>query len=157
MFASGVRLNTLPLRILRRSLQTNSQAGTKGPPAASSERQKAFREKDRVLREEFLQSEIEWEKRVDYQRLTEREVTIHEKHNEAVKNLHFTYDDPETGLKVITRFRHFLKKTCCGNACRHCIYDHQNVDKQFRERKIFNSAFWIDNPDYVESEEDEFW
>ena len=152
MLPSGFRINTLPLRILRRSLQTISQAeaGAKGPPAAGSERQKA-------MREEFLQSEIEWEKRVDYKRLSDREVLIHEKHNEAVKNLHFTYDDPETGLKVITRLRHFLKKTCCGNACRHCIYDHQNVDKQFRERKLFNSAFWVDNPDYVESEEDEFW
>merc|ERR1712032_1752207 len=88
MFASGIRSNTLPLKMLRRSLQTNSQAGAKDPSAASSERQKAIRHKDRVLREEFLQSEIEWEKRVDYKRLTEREVTIHEKHNEAVKNLH---------------------------------------------------------------------
>ena len=49
---------------------------------------------------------------------------IHEKHKEAVSNHHFTYDDPATGLKVITRLRHYLKGSCCGSACRniHTFY-----------------------------------
>ena len=140
-------------RVIRRTLQTAAQNGSKSsgpPPKPASERQAA-------MRAEFLQREEDWEKGVDYKKLTGKEKLIHEKHNEAVKNFHFTYDDPETGLKVITRLRHFLKGTCCGNACRHCIYNHQNVDTKFQGRKIFNSAFWIDNPDYIESEEDQFW
>ena len=115
-------------------------------------------ERQAALRAEFWKLEAEWEKRVDFSRLSDKEKLIHEKHNEAVKNLHFTYDDPDTGLKVITRLRHFLKGTCCGNACRHCVYDHQNVDAKLKEKRLFNSAFWIDDPNFVESEEDEqFW
>ena len=148
-----IRFNARHLRIHTRSLQTSCQihqGTTRVVPPPKSERQAA-------MRAEFLQREEDWEKRVDYQKLTGKEKLIHDKHNEAVKNFHFTYDDPETGLKVITRLRHFLKGTCCGNACRHCIYNHQNVDTKFQGRKIFNSAFWIDNPDYIESEEDQFW
>ena len=147
----GLRLHNL--RSLTRAIHTtashyNSATG-RVVPAPQSERQAQ-------MRKEFLILESEWESRVDYSKLSDLEKHIHEKHNEAVKNFHFTYDDPETGLKVITRLRHFLKSTCCGNACRHCIYNHQNVDQKFKERKIFNSAFWIDNPNYVESEEDDF-
>ena len=36
-----------------------------------------------------------------------KEKLIHLTHNEAVKNQHFTYDDPQTGLKVITRLKTF--------------------------------------------------
>merc|ERR1712223_228812 len=96
------------------------------------------------MRAEFLQREEDWEKRVDYKKLAGKEKLIHDKHNEAVKNFHFTYDDPETGLKVITRLRHFLKGTCCGNACRHCVYNHEGAPEERRRERMFNSAFWKD-------------
>ena len=70
------------------------------------------------------------------------EKKIVEQHREAVQNLCFTYDDPETGLKVITRLRHFLKGSCCGNACRHCIYNHEAVSQEKLKERVFNSAFW---------------
>ena len=38
---------------------------------------------------------------MDYSRLEPDEVGIHRAHNQAVANMHFTYDDPATGLKVI--------------------------------------------------------
>ena len=57
-------------------------------------------------------------------------------------NLHFTYDDPDTGLKVITRLRHHLKGSCCGNACRHCVYNHEGVPEERVKERVFNSAFW---------------
>ena len=75
-------------------------------------------EKQQKLREEFFLREVEHERRVDYNLLSSQEKLIHGTHNEAVRRYHFTYDDPETGLKVITRLRHFLKGICCGNACR---------------------------------------
>jgi len=118
-------------------------------PAPQTEKQKA-------MRQEFLAKEAEWEGAVDYSRLTKQELDIHMKHREAVENFHFTYDDPETGLKVITRLRHFLKGTCCGNACRHCVYNHQNVDPVRARSRLFNTAFWIEDPDYVDDESEEF-
>jgi len=121
----------------------------KPPPAPQTERQKA-------MRAEYLAKEVEWESAVDYSRLTEQEAHIHEQHKEAVENFHFTYDDPATGLKVVTRLRHVLKGTCCGNACRHCVYNHQNVEPERARSRLFNSAFWIEDPDYEEDEEEGF-
>jgi len=37
------------------------------------------------------------------------------------------YVDPETGLFVMTRQYLLDRGTCCGNACRHCPFDHVNV------------------------------
>lgn len=123
----------------------------KPPPAPQSERQKA-------MRAEYIAKEMEWESGVDYSRLTSQELLIHRKHKEAIENFHFTYDDPDTGLKVVTRLRHFLKGTCCGNACRHCVYNHENVDPERARSRLFNSAFWIEDPKYVEEDESEgFW
>lgn len=117
-------------------------------PPTQSDRQKA-------LRTEFLEQEKVFESQVDLDALSPDELSIHHAHREAIEGLHFTYDDPETGLKVITRLRHFLKKTCCGNACRHCIYNHQNVDPIIAKRRMFNTAFWINDPNYVEDESEE--
>ena len=43
-----------------------------------------------------------------------------------VEGVDFYYED---GLMVLTG--HFLGKRgyCCGNACRHCPYDHENVKR----------------------------
>eukprot|EP00088_Acartia_fossae_P054737 TRINITY_DN6313_c0_g1_i6.p1 TRINITY_DN6313_c0_g1~~TRINITY_DN6313_c0_g1_i6.p1 ORF type:complete len:149 (-),score=22.03 TRINITY_DN6313_c0_g1_i6:51-497(-) len=111
-------------------------------------------EKQRKMREEFWKREAELESKVDYAKLSKEEKEIHLAHRTAVEDYHFTYDDPETGLKVITRLRHFLKGTCCGNACRHCVYDHENVDRERREKRTFNTAFWIDKE---EDEDLEGW
>ena len=88
-------------------------------------------EKQRRLREEFWAREQEFERGVDYSRLNQEQRVIHEAHKEAVRNLHFTYDDPKTGLKVITRLRHFLKGSCCGNACRNYLFI---LRTEFRQR-----------------------
>ena len=141
------------LRLVRTQIVCQSrQCQSQSVKTPATERQAA-------LRAEFWRREEVWETRVDYSKLSEKEKLIHEKHNEAVKNLHFTYDDPDTGLKVITRLRHFLKGSCCGSACRHCVYDHDNVDDKIKSRRLFNTAFWIDDPDHVESEDEEgqFW
>ena len=71
------------------------------------------------LREKFWELEKIMESNVKYDLLTEKEKKIHKTHNEAVKKGHFSYDDPFTNEKVLTRLRHFLKSTCCGKACRH--------------------------------------
>jgi hypothetical protein len=96
----------------------------------------------RAKREEFLAFERDWESRVDYNQLSDVEKCIHAKHKEAIEAIHWTYIDPESRLKVITRLRHFMKGSCCGNACRHCVYNHIKVPEEVLQKRRFNSAFW---------------
>ena len=46
--------------------------------------------------------------------------------------------------QVMTRLRHHLKGTCCGSACRHCVYDHEAIPYELRGAKRFNTAFWVE-------------
>ena len=101
----------------------------------------------KAKREAYFAFEKGWETKVDYNLLNAKEKLIHLKHKEAIEGLHWTYIDPDTGLKVITRFRHYLKGTCCGNACRHCVYDHEAVPEEIKVNRTFNSAFWINKED----------
>ena len=81
---------------------------------------KKLNEKETKLRQNFRSLELKFHNdilKLDQLKCDDR--IIHDLHEAAVKNLHFTYDDPSTNLKVITRYRHFLKGSCCGSACRH--------------------------------------
>ena len=98
-----------------------------------------------VTRDAYIAFEKEWEKKVDYSQLNLQEQIIHSKHKEAIENFHWSYIDPESGNKALTRFRHYLRKTCCGNACRHCIYNHENVNEDIKKTKRFNTAFWVNS------------
>ena len=81
-------------------------------------------EKQRETREKFLEAEKVWDAKIDWDSLTKEEIAIVKVHKEAVTNGYFTYEDPKLRRKVMTRLRHFLRGTCCGNACRHvCLYD----------------------------------
>ena len=71
-----------------------------------------------------------------------------------LENFHWTYIDPKTGLKAVTRFRHYCKKRCCGSACRHCIYKHENVDEDKKKHIRFNSAFFVKMENYDYTDED---
>ena len=94
-------------------------------------------------REKFLDFERDWESKVDHSQLSEQEKQIVKLHNEAVQDFKWTYIDPATGNKVNTRFRKYLLEKCCGNACRHCIFNHENVTGDLLGSKRFNSAFWV--------------
>ncbi|MPC65638.1 uncharacterized protein E2C01_059776 [Portunus trituberculatus] len=74
---------------------------------------------NKKTREHFEACEKEWEKLVNERLLQPEDLTIHQVHKLAVAQGHFTYDDPHTGYRVMTRLRHFLRGSCCGNACRH--------------------------------------
>ena len=71
---------------------------------------KTLKPEYQVTREAYLAFERDWENKVDYSKLSEREKLIHLKHKEAIEDFHWTYIDPESGNKAITRFRHYLKK-----------------------------------------------
>ena len=47
----------------------------------------------------------------------------------------------------MTRLRHHLKGSCCGSACRHCVYNHEAVPSELTGAKRFNTAFWVDATD----------
>lgn len=36
----------------------------------------------------------------------------------------------ENGLMVMTEAYHLQRGYCCGNRCRHCPYEHENVPSQ---------------------------
>jgi Family of unknown function (DUF5522) len=38
----------------------------------------------------------------------------------------------ENGLLIFTAAYHLKRGYCCGNACRHCPYNHSNVDRDQR-------------------------
>lgn len=133
---SSVHRRLFPTVLTGRAIRAHRVLCSQSPPDYGLRR--------RQLREAFARSEQELEQRVQWEKLTEAERHIHQQHRRAVQCGHFTYDDPATGLRVVTRLRHFLKGSCCGNACRHCVYEHEAVPEPVRARRRFNSAFWVD-------------
>lgn len=106
----------------------------------------AIRRHDRSekLKVEFDEQEKKLAAAFDRTRLSADDWLVHAAHAEALSSRHFTYDDPATGNRVMTRLCHFLRGRCCGNACRHCVYNHENVPESVRQRRVFNSSFWVD-------------
>ncbi|NNE43495.1 MAG: hypothetical protein HKN12_04750 [Gemmatimonadetes bacterium] len=50
-------------------------------------------------------------------------------HEKACARGDLGYLDPDTGYLVMTRLAHLARGRCCGSACRHCPYDHENVPR----------------------------
>ncbi|KAF8936388.1 hypothetical protein BGZ58_004245 [Dissophora ornata] len=50
-----------------------------------------------------------------------------ELHRLACEGNRKMYIDPKTGYSVMTGLLHKRRGYCCGNACRHCPYDNENV------------------------------
>jgi hypothetical protein len=65
--------------------------------------------------------------------------------NNLIEGKDFYYN--EDGYVVFTEQYHLDKGSCCGNGCRHCPYDHENVPGQNKkesinsEGKLLNAAF----------------
>lgn len=51
-----------------------------------------------------------------------RRAEIVSRHEIAVEAGRAGYDDPETGLFVLTAAFHMKRASCCANGCRHCPY-----------------------------------
>lgn len=47
-----------------------------------------------------------------------------------IEGIDFYYN--EQGLMVLTEKYHLEKGYCCGNGCRHCPYDYENVPEPKR-------------------------
>ena len=52
------------------------------------------------------------------------------KNENFIEGVHFYFDD--SGLMVMTEKYHLERGYCCGNGCRHCPFDYENVDKKKR-------------------------
>ena len=48
-------------------------------------------------------------------------------HEKALKRGELKYIDPETGYQVFTELAHEKRGKCCGNGCRHCPFEFENV------------------------------
>lgn len=127
------------------------ESGVEGSRGSSNQKLNEFRqrldEEQRTKRAAFLAGEKARQAAVDLNRLSPMERRIHQLHQEAVDDFKFTYVDPISNLKVVTTYRHFLKGTCCGSACRHCIYQHEAVFEARRQERTFNTSFWRDIDD----------
>ncbi|KAI8817903.1 uncharacterized protein EV422DRAFT_196907 [Fimicolochytrium jonesii] len=93
-----------------RSRQTQSMAGPKDPDAESSNSQ---------IGPQDIEDAPPWK-------------AIHDEAVEAGKD---TYKDPGTGYSVFTELSHKKRGYCCGNACRHCPFDRENVGKPEKIRE----------------------
>ena len=54
-------------------------------------------------------------------------------HARAVAEGRDTYVDPETGYEVFTAAYLRGRGICCGSGCRHCPFDHVNVEPATRD------------------------
>jgi hypothetical protein len=59
-----------------------------------------------------------------------RSLSIEDLHRQACADKQQSYIDPPTGYTVLTEYAHLKRGKCCGNACRHCPYDHVNVKRK---------------------------
>ncbi len=59
-----------------------------------------------------------------------RSLSIEDLHRQACADKKQSYIDPPTGYTVLTEYAHLKRGKCCGNACRHCPYDHVNVKRK---------------------------
>ena len=49
---------------------------------------------------------------------------------ELIEGIHYYFN--EEGLVVLTEKYHLEKGYCCGNGCKHCPYDYENVHEPRR-------------------------
>lgn len=54
--------------------------------------------------------------------------------DELAEGEDFYFD--ENGLMVFTEKFHLKKGYCCGNGCRHCPYDYENVPEPKRDKLL---------------------
>ena len=64
-------------------------------------------------------------------------------HAVAVAEGRSWYEDPATGYRVMTSAKHAERGACCGSGCRHCPFEHANVED--RAARISQPA-WLANP-----------
>jgi diphthamide synthase (EF-2-diphthine--ammonia ligase) len=59
-----------------------------------------------------------------------------------------TYTDPLSGYQVLTSEALLQKGKCCGNSCRHCPFEHMNVENPIGERQLIKQPVlinWVTN------------
>lgn len=56
------------------------------------------------------------------------------KNEEFIEGIHF-YFDP-SGLMVLTEKYHLERGYCCGNGCRHCPFNYENVEDSKRNELL---------------------
>ena len=55
-----------------------------------------------------------------------------------VEGIDFYYN--EDGLMVLTEKYHLEKGYCCGNGCRHCPFNYENVPEPQRKKLLENKV-----------------
>lgn len=74
--------------------------------------------------------------RVKLEKLETEPASIEDLHRTACLKGSMFYVDPASGYNVMTEAAHLKRGKCCGNACRHCPFDHVNVKERESKRTI---------------------
>jgi hypothetical protein len=59
---------------------------------------------------------------------------MNSKDDNFIEGIHFYYN--ENNYIVFTEKYHLQRGYCCGNGCRHCPYNYENVDKPLQRKLL---------------------
>lgn len=93
-----------------------------------------------LFEESIQRSKVAWNV---YNGLTSQERAIYLAHLRAIEERRLTYKCPITGSTVMTISQLLVNKKCCGSACRHCPYEHENVPADKKGEKIWNGVYYV--------------
>ena len=93
-----------------------------------------------LFEESIQRSKIPWN---IYDGLTSEERGVYLAHLRAVEERRLTYTCPITKATVMTISQLLFNGKCCGNACRHCPYEHENVPTDRKGEKIWNGVYFV--------------
>lgn len=55
-------------------------------------------------------------------------------HESFTEGIDFYFD--ESGLMVFTKKYHLQRGYCCGNGCRHCPFEYENLEQPLRKKLL---------------------
>lgn len=62
---------------------------------------------------------------------------------ELKEGIDFYFD--ESGLMVLTKHFHLKRGFCCGNGCKNCPFDYENVEEDLRKQLLLKSKIIKDD------------
>ncbi|VDN04980.1 unnamed protein product [Thelazia callipaeda] len=95
-----------------------------------------------LFEDSMAKSKVPWN---TYTAMTTEERDIYMAHLKAIRERRLTYKDPITKSIVKTVSHHLLRGKCCGDGCRHCPYQHENVTPEMRRSRIWNGNLHVSN------------
>jgi hypothetical protein len=95
---------------------------------------------DYVLFEESMKrTKVPW---LCFTKMTTRECIIYTSHLKAIEARKLFYKCPFSGHIIKTACQLLLDGKCCGEGCRHCLYDLEGCNEELKKSLIWNGAYY---------------